>query len=118
MVALPTEILLASAEIRAFYFGTMGMLSVVFARGGRPASSSQQRREALALLGGVLGLFVVGRGVSFLADGLAHLSYSNGMWAVEAGGACAAAVLWADEKRRNPRGDRQQDRSESGTKIH
>ena len=80
-------------EIRAFYFGTMGMLSVIFLRGGIPSSSLKDRQEALGVLLGVLTLFVLGRLVSYVVDGPASLAYSDVMWGAEAGGACAAAAL-------------------------
>mmetsp|Transcript_4780 Transcript_4780/g.8001 ORF Transcript_4780/g.8001 Transcript_4780/m.8001 type:complete len:155 (-) Transcript_4780:176-640(-) len=87
-------------EIRAFYFGTMAVLSAVFLRGGRPGSSAEDRLQALAILGLLLGLFTLGRVVSWRVDGPALLTYSAMMWTAEGVGACLAGLLWIQENAR------------------
>ena len=89
-----------SLEIRAFYFGTMAVLSAVLLRGGRPGSSALDRLQALAVLGVLLGLFTLARVFSWRVDGPAELRYSAIMWTAEGLGACLAGLLWVQENAR------------------
>ena len=82
----------ALAEIRAYYFGTMGVLSVLLiagACGDKPA-----RMRGLLIAFGVLGAFVLGRLYSFRVDGPPNNAHAEIMWAHEALGAMAALALW------------------------
>eukprot|EP00603_Paraphysomonas_imperforata_P002692 CAMPEP_0114412512 /NCGR_PEP_ID=MMETSP0103-20121206/367_1 /TAXON_ID=37642 ORGANISM="Paraphysomonas imperforata, Strain PA2" /NCGR_SAMPLE_ID=MMETSP0103 /ASSEMBLY_ACC=CAM_ASM_000201 /LENGTH=89 /DNA_ID=CAMNT_0001580537 /DNA_START=269 /DNA_END=538 /DNA_ORIENTATION=+ len=78
----------------------MAVLSAVFLRGGRPGSSAEDRLQALAILGLLLGLFTLGRVVSWRVDGPALLTYSAMMWTAEGVGACLAGLLWIQENAR------------------
>lgn len=76
----------------------MSVFSVVFLRGGVWSSNSKERCDALVTLGLLLGLFSLGRCISWLADGSAQLRWSMVVWIAEVFGACFAAVLWMYEK--------------------
>jgi hypothetical protein len=81
------------AEIRAYYFGTLLTLSWLLLLGARRKSKLQERRTGLKVAASVLGLFALGRVVSFFLDGPPNNTHAEVMWAAEAVGSTVAVIL-------------------------
>lgn len=83
----------AMAELRAFYFGTNSVISLIALRGGNAGSTEMQRTDSLCIVGGLLGFFVLGRLYSWFADGAPELAISYALWGIEAIGAACCYYL-------------------------
>ena len=87
------------AEIRAFYFGTLTTLGLIFMRYG--ALSSDPRDNILACYTAfeVLILFVAVRCFSYVVDGPPELTSAYAMWGAEVFGSVVSMGCWTRLKR-------------------
>ena len=71
------------AEIRAYYFGTMTVMAIIFLRGGMRDSLQAHRKEALGVGFSLMTFFGSARIYSYIVDGPPELPYSYILWAAE-----------------------------------
>lgn len=88
----------ALAEIRAFYFGTMGLVAFQCLRGAYWNSSTWERRNSLLLAFTLLWLFVIARVYAYFVDGPPELAHAYSTWTAEIVGAGVALVLYSLEE--------------------
>lgn len=85
------------AEIRAFYFGTMGLFAFQCMRGAYWNSSDWERKNSLLLAFTLLWLFVVARAYAYFVDGPPELQHAYSTWIVEVIGSSLSFLLFVLE---------------------
>ena len=88
----------AFAEIRAYYFGTMGLIALQCMRGAYWKSNAWERKNSLLLSFTLLWLFVVARMYSYMVDGPPDLAHAYATWFVEVLGAAISIFLYSVEE--------------------
>jgi hypothetical protein len=87
----------ALAEIRAYYFGTMGLFAFQCMRGAYWNSSDWERKNSLLLAFTLLWLFVVARVYAYFVDGPPELKHAYSTWIVEVVGSSLSFLLFVLE---------------------
>jgi hypothetical protein len=88
------------AEIRAYYFGTMALVAVIFTRGAHWNSCNGERMQGLMTATLLFGMFAGARVYSFHVDGPPNLGHSHLIWTAEVAGTAVSLMLWAAERSR------------------
>lgn len=86
------------AEIRAYYFGTMALVAIIFIRGAFWSSSCIDRMHGLITAALLFGMFAGARVYSLYVDGPTNWIHSDRVWTAEAIGTVTSLIIYMIER--------------------